>query len=124
LWDEALHWAMQNEKPLEQMLTVSRNVFENPMFIHDTDFYVLTCPRWVEGMLHWEIEARTGREMVPLELINEFRIDREYLSSLKARKVTMFSSAIRGYRILFVNLWRQDRYDGRICVDELERPLR
>lgn len=124
LWDEALHWAMQSEKPLEQMLTVSRNVFENPMFIHDTDFYVLTCPRWVEGMLHWEIEARTGREMVPLELINEFRIDREYLSTLKARKVTMFSSAIRGYRILFVNLWRQDRYDGRICVDELERPLR
>lgn len=124
LWDEQLHWAMQSEKPLEQMLTVSRDVFENPMFIHDTDFYVLTCPRWVEGMLHWETEPRTGREMVPLDLINEFRIDREYLATLKARKVTMFSSAIRGYRILFVNLWRQDRYDGRICVDELERPLR
>lgn len=124
LWDEQLHWAMQSEKPLERMLAVSRDVFENPMFIHDTDFYVLACPRWVEGMLHWETEARTGREMVPLDLINEFKIDQEYLSTLKARKVTMFSSTIRGYRILFANLWSQDRYDGRICVDELERPLR
>ena len=124
MWDEQLQWALQRENPLEQMLKVSRDIFENPIFVHDTDFYVLACPRWVEGMLHWEKEARTGREMVPLDLINEFKVDEEYLSGLKARKVTMFSSAIRGYRILFANLWSQDRYDGRICVDELERPLR
>ena len=124
MWDEQLQWALQRENPLEQMLKVSRDIFENPIFVHDTDFYVRACPRWVEGMLHWEKEARTGREMVPLDLINEFKVDEEYLSGLKARKVTMFSSAIRGYRILFANLWSQDRYDGRICVDELERPLR
>ena len=124
VWDEQLQWALQSEKPLEQMLTVSRSIFENPMFIHDTDFYVLSCPRWVEGMLQWEKEPRTGRDMVPLDLINEFKIDQEYLSTLKTKRVTMFSSAIRGYRILFANLWNQDRYDGRILVDELERPFR
>ena len=123
-WDSALHWALQAEDPLDRMLTVSQEIFENPMFIHDPDFYVLSCPRWLEGMLRWEKESRTGREMVPLELINEFRVDEEYLSTLKARKVSMFSASIRGYRILFANLWSQDRYSGRICVDEIERPLR
>ena len=31
----------------------------------------------------------------------------------------MFSAAIRGYRILFANLWSHDRYSGRICVEPL-----
>lgn len=123
-WDKALQWALQSEKPLDRMLMASQVIFENPMFIHDTDFYVLSCPRWLEGMLRWEKESRTGREMVPMELINEFKVDEEYLSSLKAREVTMFSATIRGYRILFANLWSQERYSGRICVDEIERPLR
>ena len=123
-WDNALQWALQAENPLDRMLMVSQEIFENPMFIHDTDFYVLSCPRWVEGMLRWEKEARTGREMVPMELINEFKVDEEYLSTLKARRVSMFSATIRGYRILFANLWSHDRYSGRICVDELERPIR
>ena len=123
-WDGALRWAIQAENPLDRMLAASQEIFENPIFIHDTDFYILSCPRWVEGMLRWETESRTGREMVPLELINEFKVDEEYLSSLKARQVTMFSAAIRGYRILFANLWSHDRYSGRVCVDELERPIR
>ena len=123
-WDSALQWAIQAEKPLDRMLTVSQNIFENPLFIHDTDFYILSCPRWLEGMLRWEKEGRTGREMVPMDLINEFKVDEEYLSSLKSRQVSMFSATIRGYRILFANLWSHDRYSGRVCVDELERSMR
>lgn len=124
LWSKALQWALQSQTPLIKMLEASREIFENPIFIHDTDFYILACPRWVEGMLHWEKEPRTGRDMVPLELINEFKVDQEYLSTLVERRVSMFSAAIRGYRILYSNLWNGDRYDGRVCVDELERPLR
>lgn len=124
LWAKSLQWAMQSQTPLIKMLEVSREIFENPLFIHDTDFYILACPRWVEGMLQWEKEPRTGRDMVPLDLINEFKVDQEYLSTLVERHVAMFSAAIRGYRILYSNLWNGDRYDGRVCVDELERPLR
>ena len=123
-WEKALQWALQTENPLEAMLSVSRPILGNPMFLHDADFYILACPDWVEGMLHWEKDPRTGREMVPMELINEFRVDSEYLSTLPAKSVTMFSAALRGYRILFANLWYQERYEGRVCVDELERPLR
>ena len=122
LWAKSLQWALQSQTPLIKMLEVSREIFENPIFIHDTDFYILACPRWVEGMLHWEKEPRTGRDMVPLDLINEFKLDQEYLSTLVERHVAMFSAAIRGYRILYANLWNGDRYDGRVCVDELERP--
>ena len=124
LWAKSLQWALQSQTPLIKMLEVSREIFENPIFIHDTDFYILACPRWVEGMLHWEKEPRTGRDIVPLDLINEFKLDQEYLSTLVERHVAMFSAAIRGYRILYANLWNGDRYDGRVCVDELERPLR
>ncbi len=123
-WDRELRAALQSEDPLDRMLAVSLPIFQNPMFIHDRDFYVLTCPRWLTGMLQWEREPRTGREMVPMDLINNFRVDEEYLSTLKTTKASVFSAAIRGYRILYANLWSNEHYGGRICVDELERPLR
>ncbi len=123
-WDRELKAALQSEDPLERMLAVSLPIFQNPMFLHDRDFYVLACPRWLTGMLQWEKEPRTGREMVPLELINTFRVDEEYLATLKTTGASVFSAAIRGYRILYANLWHHEHYSGRICIDELERALR
>ena len=122
-WDAALGWALGAEKPLERMLAASQEIFENPLFIHDADFHILACPRRVEGMLRWEREARTGREMVPAELAAALMADPEYLASLDVRQAAMSSSA-RGSRVLFSNLWSRGRYSGRICVDELERPIR
>ncbi len=123
-WDRELRMALQSENPLDRMLAVSLPIFQNPMFLHDRDFYVLACPRWLTGMLQWEKEPRTGRDMVPLELINTFRVDEEYLATLKSTSASVLSAAIRGYRILYANLWGQEHYSGRICVDELERALR
>lgn len=123
-WERDLQWALQSEQPLEAVLQVSYPIFGNPLFLHDADFYVLASPVQNAGMLVWEREPRTGRDMVPMEVINEFRMDREYLESLRTREPTVFSAALRGYRILYANLWYGERYEGRICVDELERPLR
>jgi len=122
-WDRALHLALHSEDPLNRMLEVSIPIFQNPLFIHDKDFFVLACPHWVEGMLKWEAEPRTGRKMVPLDLINTFRVDEEYLNSLKFKSASIFSAGIRGYQVLFSNLWHNDHYRGRICVDELVRPV-
>lgn len=123
-WERDLQWALQSEQPLEAVLQVSYPIFGNPLFLHDADFYVLASPVQNAGMLVWEREPRTGRDMVPMEVINEFRMDREYLESLRTLEPTVFSAALRGYRILYANLWYGERYEGRICVDELERPLR
>ena len=123
-WDRRLQYALNSEHPLDDMLSASLELFNNPMFIHDTDFYILSCPRYVQGMTVWERDSRTGRNMVPLSLIHDFKADTEYLDTLSKKVPSLFSAEQRGYRILFVNLWNGSRYEGRICVDELQSELK
>lgn len=122
-WDRQLQLALNSTNPLEDMLEASLPVFNNPIFCHDTNFYILSCPRNVQGMSIWEREPRTGRYMVPLSLIHDFKIDLEYLKTLETRGPDIFSADMRGYRILYVNIWVNGRYEGRLCVDELQSLL-
>ena len=122
-WDRHLHYALDSEHPLDEMLLASLEIFGNPMFIHDTDFYILSCPRYVQGMTVWERDSRTGRNMVPLSLIHDFKADTEYLETLSKTSPDLFSAEQRGYRILYVNLWNNSRYEGRICVDEIQSEI-
>ena len=118
-WDWKLQQAITGPQPLDDMLLASMEILRNPMFIHDTHFYILSDPRHVPGMSVWEKDARTGRTMVSMELINDFRTDVEYLNGLRERKPTLFSSNQTGYRILFRNLWVGDSYEGRVLIDEI-----
>ena len=97
-WDRRLQYALASEHPLDEMLLASLGLFGNPMFIHDTDFYILSCPRYVQGMTVWERDSRTGRSMVPLSLIHDFKADTEYLDTLSKKSPDLFSAEQRGYR--------------------------
>lgn len=119
-WDLQLHLAMNSENPLEDMLSASLDIFHNPLFVHDTNYYILACPRQVPGMSVWERDKRTGRLMVPLSLIHDFKFEMEYMRTLSTRGVDMYARDTRGYRIMYRNLFVGDSYEGRICVDELQ----
>lgn len=122
-WDQRLHLALGSENPLDDMMAASLEIFQNPVFVHDPNFYILSCPRTSPGMSVWETDPRTGMKMAPLDLIQDFRSDLEYLHTLGTRRPALYSKELRGYPILYVNLWTGDHYDGRICVDELETPI-
>lgn len=122
-WDWKLTMALGSEKPLDEMLLASMEILHNPMFIHDHNFFILSSPRHVPGMLEWERDKRTGRNIAPVGLINDFRVDPEYLNGLSKKGSVLFSANQRGYRILFRNLWMGDRYEGRILVDEIQNAL-
>ncbi len=118
-WDWDLQKALNSEKPLDEVLLASMKIFRNPMFIHDASFFVLSCPKHIHRMLYWETDPRTGRKMVPMSTINDFKLDMEYLEGLSKKEPVIFSADQRGYRILYVNLWCQEKYEGRILIDEI-----
>ena len=122
-WSQELYAAMKSDHPLDAMLEASLKVFQNPIFIHDTNFYILSCPHRAPNMLVWDKDARTGWNIVPLSLIHDFKVDPEYLSTLTTTEACVYSAEQRGYPILYMNLWNNGRYEGRICVDELETPI-
>ncbi|MCI8730086.1 MAG: hypothetical protein HFH57_02865 [Lachnospiraceae bacterium] len=123
-WDWKLQEALNSQKPLDEILLASMEVFRNPMFIHDANFFILSCPKHPQRMLYWETDPRTGRKMVPMSTINDFKLDKEYLEGLGKKEPVIFSAYQRGYRILFVNLWCNGKYEGRILVDEIQNPIR
>ena len=43
-WDRQLQNALQSSDPVDEMLEVSLPIFNNPIFAHDTNFYILSCP--------------------------------------------------------------------------------
>ena len=119
-WDKQLQNALQSSDPIDEMLEASLPIFNNPIFAHDTNFYILSCPRQVRGMSVWERDPRTGRFTVPLSLIQDFRLDMEYLRTLTTKGPNLYSKDMRGYRILYFNLWLDKNYVGRLCVNELQ----
>lgn len=119
-WDLQLHLAMNAENPLEDMLSASLDIFHNPLFIHDTNYYILACPRQVPGMPVWERDKRTGRLMAPLSLIHDFKFEMENTPNLTSRDVATYTRDSQGYRIMYRSLFIGDSYEGGLCVDELQ----
>lgn len=119
-WDWRLQWAIYSVNSLDEILLASIEVLRNPMFIHDTNFFILSSPKYVPGMQIWDTDPRTGRKIVPISVINDFMVDIVYLEGMKTRQVTMYPAEQRGYRILYRNLWNEGRYEGRILVDEIQ----
>lgn len=123
VWNIRLHDALDAPNPLDAMLQASRGIFHNPIFVHDTGFNILAWSHRAPGMLVWEQDARSGRNMVPLSLINDFKVEPEYLETLSTTEPSLYPPEQRGYPILYMNIWKDRQYEGRICVDELESPI-
>ncbi|MDO4523364.1 MAG: helix-turn-helix domain-containing protein [Eubacteriales bacterium] len=122
-WEQRLQLAVNSPTPLDEIMEASYVIFKNPIFAHDINFYILSCPHRAQGMSVWEKESRTGRLMVPLSLIHDFRTDIEYLDSLNTHGANIYSEDMRGYRILYINLWQEGNYVGRICVNEIQSAI-
>ena len=119
-WDLQLHLAMNADNPIEDMLSASLNIFHNPLFVHDTNYYILACPRQVPSMPVWERDKRTGRLMVPLSMIHDFQFELENTRNLMITGIAAYNQDSPGYRIMYRNLFVGDKYAGRICVAELQ----
>lgn len=122
-WDFKMQRALNGPHPLDDILKASIPIFRNPMFIHDQHFFILSDPSHQPEMSKWAKDKRTGRTMVNMETINDFRTDHEYLEGLKTHTPQMFSANETGYRILYRNLWNKNQYIGRVLIDEVSEPL-
>lgn len=124
-WAESLRNIVMREGSVDELCAASYPYFQNPLFVHDAQLHVISCPVWREGMIAWEKDELTGLMITPLEELNELKTDKEYLSTLTTKKAQIFSAELRGYRDIYVNIWDpHGRYEGRLVICELEHPLK
>jgi len=119
-WDLGIQEAFLLQTPLQEIFDLSQDIFRNPIFLHDRDFVILAECNHKEQMMKRGRDRRTGRPMVQMSLINDFRTDPVYIEGLKAREPVMYPSEQTGYQILYRNIWQGDIYRGRILDLEVD----
>lgn len=124
-WAEKLQDIFVREGSVDELCKASVDYFQNPLFVHDSQMTVISCPIWRIKMIPWEQDERTGCMIMPLEELNELKTDREYLETLTTRNAQIFSAELRGYRDIYVNIWNTyGGYEGRLVICEIDSDLK
>lgn len=124
-WAEELRNILIREGSVDELCRASYVYFQNPLFVHDSQLHVISCPVWREGMIQWTRDERTGLMITPFEELSELKTSREYLNTLTTRNAQIFSADLRGYRDIYVNIWDMyGGYEGRLVICEIDNPLK
>ncbi|MGI6011462.1 MAG: PucR family transcriptional regulator [Ruminococcus sp.] len=124
-WAEKLQNAVMREESVDELCRISYEYFQNPLFVHDPQLRIISCPVWKDGMIPWEKDEMTGLWITPLEELNELKTDSEYLGTLTTKNAQIFSAELRGYRDIYVNIWDAfGGYEGRLVICEIENSLK
>ena len=124
-WAEQLQDIFAMEGSVDELCKASVDYFQNPVFVHDAQMTIISCPVWREKMISWEQDERTGCMIMPLEELNELKTDREYRDTMVTRNAQIFSAELRGYRDIYVNIWNAyGSYEGRLVICELDSDLK
>ena len=110
---------------LQDLCVAGSGYFNNPVYIHDELFSILGASRRFAGMLKFDYNEQTGKRHLPLWLINDFRLDPDYQKTLTTHCAAIWSVDNNAYptRSLYVNLWDEGRYRGRLLVGEIASSL-
>lgn len=124
-FEASLNNVLNQNGTLTDLCIAGSNFFHNPVYIHDDMFTVLGISTRAKGMLEFEYNESTGKLYVPLWLIDDFKFDGAYRNTMETRQATIWGTDQYPHNIrsLFMNLWDNDRYLGRVLINELSSSL-
>lgn len=128
-WEDELQYILKMQGGLSQKAILDQffskvsEMLENSAFLHDDNFFLLGNSQTGGelGLTTWNYDEIKGGYILPVDILNEFRFNKEYQETMSTHGACMFSEATFGYRIMYHNLWNNNRYRGRICINELDR---
>lgn len=124
-WNMQMQNILNNNGGIRELCEPAFTYFNNPIFVHNAQFYIIASPVHQDNMDPWNLDERTGLYMLSSELINTFKLSPVYFETLNTRGPQIFPADQVGYRVLYINIWNDfGRYEGRICIDELNSPFR
>lgn len=121
-WDSKMQQVIMQQESLQKIVDASEFIFKNPVFIHNMNFTLLATTEADYGLQIWTVEE--GKDpVIRMEILNEFKVDKEYQKTLTVHGPAFFSDTMFGYRVLYINVWIEEQYYGRICVCEINRKI-
>lgn len=120
-WELELECIMNGGGGLNELSWSAVRFLNNYLFIHDEEFHYIAYPRWVAGMPGKTFNARSGMDLLPMEIVNDFKFNKEYNDTLYVKGTGLWAEHSKINRVLYVNLRdKKGKYRGRVCVLEIK----
>lgn len=125
-WTQRLRHILGSGGGLYELCVAAIDLFQNPLFIHDENYNILAMPMRVVGMTKVLVDEATGNTTIPLERIQTYQSNPEYMRTLSTRGAQMWDPVhvYSSHRTIYVNIWVQDKYCGRFLINEMNYPLK
>ncbi len=116
--EERLQDILYKDSSLYDICSVAVEHFQQPVFVHDENFYILACPKMVEGMTTFDYNSQTESYIQDERTLASFRTSPAYQATLKTRGGQLWNSDFDENNCLYANIWIEDMYKGRLLVLE------
>lgn len=123
-WEKDLNAVLQNDGEISELLELSLPIFNNPIFVHDSDFFLISMMGAEPKETDWVYDKVYNRYIFNSDLINLYKVSPDYMESLSIHGGSIFPEVIRDYSILIVNLWDNNNYVGRICINAINSEIK
>lgn len=118
-------WQLPGQEPtLDDLCALGEELFGNPVLVHDSWFMILARSRRTADYLPLNDQPW---EQIPQEILEEFSTDPEYQATYHRQGAQLWLDSHAGrvsYRTIYVNLYENEAYQGRLLIMGILRPLR
>ena len=124
-WSQKLEDILNSGGGLHELCVSAMDFFQNPLYIHDNNFYVLAMPTWVVGMGNIQVDENSGNIFFSQEKIQKLQKSPAYIQTLSTRGAHIWEPSYGTHPMLYTNIWTSDHhYCGRFLLHELNRSLK
>ncbi len=120
-WEERLCQALVNHADIESLCRLSSGIFDNMIHVYDRNLFLLGSANEKDGETIWEDDKDTGRKVLSIETINNFKYEKNFKETMSTQGVQMYEDDFSPERVMYINIWEEGRYAGRLCISETNR---
>lgn len=120
-WLEQLEGFYRRGSAAAELLDCSREIFGNPLLIHDAGFQFIAYSSFLEESDQFSdlIEKVTSSDV-----LGSFMEDETFRRTFSVREAAVFPPLLTGIRTLYKNIFERDKLMYRILAPEVVRPVR
>lgn len=108
---------------LDELCQLGQELTGCPVCIHDDWFILIAMSSGSAAIMPPEQVDSSGKGFIPRQILEEFKFDPDYEQTFAQQRCQLWVNAADVGRCLYVNLWREQRYWGRLLLFETNRPV-
>lgn len=109
---------------LDELCRLGQSITGQAVCIHDDWFVLIAMSEDAKKIMPPERVAASTLRFVPRQVLEDFKFDPDYEETYGQRRCQLWVNATNFARCLYVNLWQDNRYRGRLLMFESRRAFR